>query len=237
MRIEMKDENQEEIKPIDRDKLENKYESDLTRKEKRELEREKLKDMTLKQRFEYFFAYYKSWIVAVVVVIVVICMGVDIYHNSQIETILSLFIVSGTAEDSVADDVKAMLGSEEKLEEVFVSTNLQCNETFDGFEYNSQMVFVAQVSAREVDILIMPEKIYENLKPQEYFLDLHDVLGEDGYEAMGDLVDGDCVRVDASLLEKQNITTFYDDVCIAVIGNSEHLENAATWLLNLAAQA
>ena len=37
------------------------YESDMTPKEKRELERKKLKQMTAGQKLEYIWAYYKQW--------------------------------------------------------------------------------------------------------------------------------------------------------------------------------
>lgn len=40
MRIELKDENQEEPKQIDENDIHNKHESDLTKKEKRQLEKE-----------------------------------------------------------------------------------------------------------------------------------------------------------------------------------------------------
>ena len=47
MRIELKDENQEEPKQIDENDIHNKHESDLTKKEKRQLEKEKLAGMAL----------------------------------------------------------------------------------------------------------------------------------------------------------------------------------------------
>ena len=41
MRIELKDENQEEPKQIDENDIHNKHESDLTKKEKRQLEKKR----------------------------------------------------------------------------------------------------------------------------------------------------------------------------------------------------
>ena len=51
MRIELKDENQEEPQKIDENDLRYKHESDLTKKEKRELERQKLAGMDLEASF------------------------------------------------------------------------------------------------------------------------------------------------------------------------------------------
>ena len=47
MRIELKDENQEEPKQIDENDIHNKHESDLTKKEKRQLEKEKLAGLAI----------------------------------------------------------------------------------------------------------------------------------------------------------------------------------------------
>ena len=53
MRIELKDENQEEPKQIDENDIHNKHESDLTKKEKRQLEKEKLAGMGLGAKLGY----------------------------------------------------------------------------------------------------------------------------------------------------------------------------------------
>lgn len=231
MRIEMKDETQEEVQPRKSDRLEDKYESDLTRKEKRLLEKQKLEGMGFGKKLEYIWMYYKAVIFGILGVIFAIYMGVDIYHNAQIETILSMFVVSGNVDDGLMDELKEFLGSEDELEEVSVSTNLQANETLDGFDYYSQMLFMAQMQTG-VDILIMPEGLYENLSGQEYFEDLHVILGEEGYAAMGDLAQGDCLKVDSSILGDE-ILTVYDTACIAVGVTAKNPENAAKWMLSL----
>lgn len=51
MRIELKDENQEEPQKIDENDIRYKHETDLTKKEKRELEKMKLASMGWKESF------------------------------------------------------------------------------------------------------------------------------------------------------------------------------------------
>ena len=69
MRIELKDENQEEPQKIDENDIRYKHETDLTKKEKRELEKMKLASMGWKGKLQYIWAYYKPQMAAIVAVI------------------------------------------------------------------------------------------------------------------------------------------------------------------------
>ena len=54
------------------------YESDMTPKEKRELERKKLKQMTAGQKLEYIWAYYKPHMaVALGIILLIVFIGVS----------------------------------------------------------------------------------------------------------------------------------------------------------------
>ena len=55
MRIELKDENQEEPQKIDENDIRYKHETDLTKKEKRELEKMKLASMGWKGKLQYIW--------------------------------------------------------------------------------------------------------------------------------------------------------------------------------------
>ena len=65
-------------------KFQKKHESDMTKKEKRELEREKLASMGGSEKAEYILSYYKFHIAAVaglIVLIVGIGMWIDSFRN------------------------------------------------------------------------------------------------------------------------------------------------------------
>ena len=72
MRIELKDENQEEPQKIDENDIRYKHETDLTKKEKRELEKMKLASMGWKGKLQYIWAYYKPQMAAIVAVIAIL---------------------------------------------------------------------------------------------------------------------------------------------------------------------
>lgn len=80
------------------EKLEQKHESDLTKKEKRELEKKKIKSLGFKDRIEYLWTYYKQWLFGALLIIVLICAGADIYKSKNQE------ILVGTAVAGVSAD-------------------------------------------------------------------------------------------------------------------------------------
>lgn len=83
MRIELKDENTEEITEEKEPELKDKHESDLTGKEKRELERQKLQSMNFTGKLQYIWAYYKAHIFVLIGIIVLIFIVKDTYNNAN----------------------------------------------------------------------------------------------------------------------------------------------------------
>ena len=214
---------------------ERKNELDLSRKERRLLEKEKIKGMGMKKKLEYFWMYYKWVLVLVIVGILAIRGGIDWYHNAKMETILSIAPVNSINLDTetTAQKVKETLGAEGEYEQVSITTNLMTSSESGEFDYNSQMAYVAQISASAIDVLLMPENVYQNYASEDAFVDMQEVLGAEVCEALGDAVQEDCVVVtDDSLAEDFGIS--YEPVYICVMCNSENMENAAKWITSVA---
>ena len=72
--------------------MEKRYESDMTRKEKWENERKKLKNMTFKQKVGYILEYYKGVFAAIVVICIIISIGVQMFQNAQLKSLLSIAV-------------------------------------------------------------------------------------------------------------------------------------------------
>ena len=70
--------------------MKQKYESDMTPKEKWQAELEKLRGDEPWGEAGYLWTYYKVWFFILVVFVVVIWQGVQIYHNMQREELLSV---------------------------------------------------------------------------------------------------------------------------------------------------
>ncbi|MDC7286939.1 hypothetical protein NXH76_03935 [Blautia schinkii] len=230
----MKQKLSEEIK---RDDLQSKHESDLTKKERRLLEKEKLKDMGFGKKLEYIWMYYKPVIFGIIAFIALIFLGRDIYLNAQKETVLSISVVNAGNVDSeaVAADIKSLLGFEDKNEVVEVAANLITNGDGTGFDYYTQMAYVTQVQTQALDVLVMPESLFEGLAKDdtEIFANLQEVLGDEVYAAFGENIDEKHLTLTGNPL-KETFDVVYDPLCIAVMVNSKHTENAANWIASLA---
>lgn len=210
---------------------ERKNELDLSRKERRLLEKEKIKGMGMKKKLEYFWMYYKWVLVCVIVGILAIRGGMDWYHNAKMETILSIAPVNSMNSDTelAARKVKESLGAEGEYEQVSILTNLMASGENGEFDYTSQMAYIAQIQAGSIDVLLMPENVYRKYSSEGSFADMKEVLGEELCSTLGDTVQKDCVvAADNSLREDFGIT--YDPVYIGVICNSSNMENAAKWI-------
>ena len=108
MRIELKDENQEEPQKIDENDIRYKHETDLTKKEKRELEKMKLASMGWKGKLQYIWAYYKPQMAAIVAVIAIAFFVKDLYENSRIHTALTVMVIDsyGTKQEEAEEKVQ-----------------------------------------------------------------------------------------------------------------------------------
>ena len=108
MRIELKDENQEEPQKIDENDIRYKHETVLTKKEKRELEKMKLASMGWKGKLQYIWAYYKPQMAAIVAVIAIAFFVKDLYENSRIHTALTVMVIDsyGTKQEEAEEKVE-----------------------------------------------------------------------------------------------------------------------------------
>ena len=70
--------------------MEKRYESDMTRKEKRQNELKKLKSMPFKQKAAYIWEYYKGVFAGIIIACVIISIGVQMFQNSQLKSLLSI---------------------------------------------------------------------------------------------------------------------------------------------------
>ena len=235
MRIELKDENTEEITKEKEPELKDKHESDLTGKEKRELERQKLQSMNFTGKLQYIWAYYKAHIFVLIGIIVLIFIVKDTYNNAKIKTALSIMVIDSAGSDYEENQqkIEEVLGvQDDPYQEVGIDESLHTDTTGEELDAYGQMAFVAKIQAKSVDVLILPEAFYEKLEESEYFEDLNELLGDEVYNSFGDSIDSHHITFTYEELGEQ-FGTIYEPVCVAVLINSEQKENAAAWIASL----
>lgn len=216
--------------------MEKRYESDMTSKEKRELEMKKLKSMTFGQKIGYLWEYYRIWLVVLVVVIMLISLFVTMYQNSQKVNLMTLGVAnSSITSDSteITDELIEMLGTGDKHETATVDTSYYFNDDVELTDPNIIMKFSTMVAAQSMDVLICSENVMKYYSEQEMYLKPSEYLSSDQIAAMGDRVSEYGVRIDGSkLLDKWGLV-LYEPVYFTVIANSPNVDNAVTLLENL----
>lgn len=220
---------------INLEELKEKHESDLTKQERRLLEKEKLKDMSILGKLEYVWMYYKPVLFGILGFIILIFVGIDIYQNLQTETVLSVAVVdvaSGSTQ-GLAEDVQECLAITEKNQEVQINSNFVSDGKSEGLDYYSQMAFVTQVQAKTIDVVLLPEDLCGIYEEEGYFADLKELLGEEKYALFGD--SADTYHLELSQEEiSESLELPYEPVCVAVLVNTPHAEAASEWLSAMA---
>lgn len=189
---------------------EGRYESDLTKKEKRQRELEKLKSMTLGGKIEYIWMYYKIWFAVVAILVAAVYVGFTMYQGSKANVLVNVVIVGGDAQDTekievLEQEIKQKLGAKGKYDTVRVQANIP----EDGGSTQSQTALTTLFGANAIDILICPQNIYEEYASQGGFA-------------------GDTLVLDNEGKIKEIVQVLYDEIHVAIPINAEHKEAAKT---------
>lgn len=211
-----------------------KNESDLSKKERRLIEKEKLKGMGMGKKLEYIWMYYKPAIFGVIAAIALVFAARDYYEQAKIKSVFSITVVNsfGNDTDALAEEIKENLGyGDDAYSKVDIGVNLTTNADGDEFDYTAQMAYVAQVQAGSIDVMIMPEALYKNLNQNEPFANLEELLGEYTFASFGAQSDQTHITLtDSELAEKLGVN--YEPMCIVVPVTAPDQENAVKWIEN-----
>lgn len=202
--------------------MERKHESDLTAKEKRQLEWEKIKGMGWSKRLEYFWTYYKFVLVILAVLIMLISIVHTMITGWRTDTLLSLGIVDvnyNASEDFevLRQDLLDVLGTGDKYEAVEMDTGLMSGSE----DYTSVMKMSTVVAAGGLDIMICGQTTYDDLEGQDALQDWETFLGED-YARYEPYMTNGVIDLSKSDKWKSNEWTFYTPVYAALMYSSEN---------------
>ena len=156
------------------------YESDLTAKEKRKLEWEKIKGMNFKDKVSHIWAYHKLLLASPFIVAFLIVTIVNIVIQNRYEDVLSIAVINGMhVEDVDARDASLR----EHLELEHPHSGVMIDPTFmfmDGaLTMESLQKIVVFIAAGHIDVLITNEYLFADYVRQEMLLDLGEIFSED----------------------------------------------------------
>lgn len=219
---------------MDEQDLRKKHESDLTKKEKRALEKQKLSGMNFGGKLEYIWMYYKTPIFGVIAAIILAAVVVNSYQNAKTKSVLSIAVVDAGESDTeaFATELREFFGITDRYEKVDILTNIMTDDEGKSFAQYGEMAFLTQIQADSMDVVLMPEPLYETLRDEELFADLREVLDEETYTAFGDKIDEMHITADKDMLS-ENLSLWYEPAAVCVIWDAVNTENAAKWLASL----
>ena len=152
-------------------------------------EKQKWEEMSGAERVAYFKEYYLKFVIlGILGVALVIYLGYTIFGPKP-KQILYVAVVNDYIDDTVTEemqkDLKAYLGSEDELEQVYF------DDTFyfgDGSSDASNVLtkMMAFVAAGDIDIIISDPAQFEMYANGEYFLDLRETLPASQYKKVED---------------------------------------------------
>lgn len=206
------------------------YESDMTRKEKMQLEKEKLSKMNFKEKMAYIWEYYKAVIFGIIAVIFIIGTIVNIHENAKYYDLVSIAVVDYAGLQDVSpieEDIKEALGTGDKYEKVSIDTSYSFGENMEDADYNTLMKFTAVIAAQSMDVLICSKAVYDNYSKDDYFLDLSTLFDEATCEKYGIQAGDTCLDI-SKLKKYQDMgLTYYEPCYLTVVVNAKNTDNAA----------
>lgn len=207
-------------------------ETDLTKKERRKIEREKIKGMGFRKKLQYIWMYYKPHMFGVVALICLVCLGVNLYHHAQMQTVLSIAVVDGGdfVADTVEKNILKTLDIDNKFAEVSVAQNLITDETGD-LDYYARMAYVTEIQSATIDVLVMPKELYDIEKDKGMYADLKELFGDEVYESLG-AADEYHLELDGGKVAEE-LALPYKTVCICIPVNVKNEKNALKWIQSI----
>lgn len=213
--------------------LDRKYERHMSMKERRRFEAEKMSQMTRKEKIEYLWMYYKSYLLIPVIIVVLAAIGIQMYHGMTEKVLLNLTILGGENVDrtDLDKDITRLLGTGKKNETVKINANLSGSSE----DYNSNIALSTLVGAEAVDVMICPEEIYEQYDDQNGFENLEKILSED---ALGSgKVHGNAVILDTGKYMSEKVGVSYEPVYVCIMSNTQNEKQAVKFVEMLIEQA
>ena len=171
---------------------------------RRQFEKEKLKEMSGRQKLEYLWMYYKVWLLVPIGIALLVWVGVTMYRSKTEEVLLNVVVADGIG--SSYDEVEQEL--KDRIQADGNNQTVKFNNSLSAATYQGEMAFTTLVAAESIDVVVCPEEFYE-----EY----QDVMGEP-------------VILEAGEWMAENLGIPYETVYVGIVENAPNRENAEVFV-------
>ena len=210
-------------------------------KEEAAKERDKLKQMTVKDRLWYIWEYYKFHIAGILVILCLFGVVCNSLYRQSFTTRLSFCVINDkTGDTSHFDQLEAGLRQaldcgKKDLIEINSGMYASYDDSVSQFSYATMAKISALVAGKDLDVMIADQDTIDHYGEAQAFADLEQLLPPDLYLAVADQVyllpgaDGDLVPAAISLehsaFHRETGVTM-EPAYLAVLANSERTEAA-----------
>lgn len=217
-----------------------------TLKQEAREEREKLKNMSLKDKLWYIWEYYKVHIIGVVVVLAVVISVSTTMYNNRFDTALYCVVVNNRTsepgnETQVLEELREYLGLSDIREIVYDSSMFVSygDNSMSELSYATMAKISALVASRDLDVMISDSENIDHYSLLGGVSDLEQVLPPDLYEQLKDRMyyaadENGVTHACAVSLEgtkfAEDMNLVMDPPLISLFSNSEHIDNGIALL-------
>ncbi len=147
---------------------------------------EKTKKMTKKQKWDYFWTYYKIPFWAVVIGIVVLVYCIHDAAGRREDALYAILInadtnsVSTDTLDQWDNELGSMLKLDTKKYQAYIDNSMTMSlSSADQYSMSNSQKFMAMTAANQIDAVVADEEIYEYYSQFQYFADLSNIMSKE----------------------------------------------------------
>jgi len=206
-------------------------------RQKMRIEREKLKEMNLREKFEYIKEYYFWHIIFSVVALIIIITGIYAALNPPPQTFVNVTFYGNSVERDARERIEYDLTVRfiEDIDHYRISTLNFFAQTGDP-EFNLAQLnfFTAEVTAAQIDIIITHPDDFTSLVANYFAMDLREIFNEQEMQNMQNIIEY-AHLVDFDALEL-TVTHIHEDAPFGLsLRNSSYMQGIdagfANWIL------
>lgn len=212
-------------------------------------EKEKLSEMTFKEKMAYFNSYYKYKTLAVIAILAFIIYGVYSILTPKPETVLYTAVINYALNDECAatlqEDMSRILNINSKNQEVLIDTSFYIGTEGDvsQFSLSNEQKLSTYFYAGEIDVVIAPESDFSRYAYYGNFSKISDQLPTDLYSSLTDAFyfsdqeddptkNAYGIYLDGAKIYN-NAGELIDKPVLGIVANSKHKENGIELIRHL----
>ncbi len=157
---------------------------------KKQTEKEKLREMSFREKVAYIREYYKFHIIgSIVAVAIIIYIVYGIVNPAPATVFYAAMVNNAISEDVIQEYSNNFAGKLElntERESVNLSTNFNFGPSEDQYTMGMRNALTTYIAANEIDVIIAPESEFKDYAYIGYFSKLSDKLPTDIYSSLTD---------------------------------------------------